>query len=209
MLGMIKKDLFMIKNNSKTLIVSLIIYVLYTIMFEMDMSFLLPFMTLMISLSTFTYDDYNNWHLFATSLPQGRTNVIKSKYITTIALIVITTIISILVSFIIGNYRGNLNIEEMLSSIMGELLAIIFIMSVLFPVLFKFGAEKGRIATMILGIGIMGLVILVTKVANINIPQNFIAFIDSYFLIIFATVSTILISVSYIFSKKIYLKREF
>ena len=96
MLGMIKKDLFMIKNNSKTLIVSLIIYVLYTIMFEMDMSFLLPFMTLMISLSTFTYDDYNNWHLFATSLPQGRTNVIKSKYITTIALIVITTIISIL-----------------------------------------------------------------------------------------------------------------
>jgi len=209
MLGIIKKDLFMIKNNSKAIIASLIIYILYTTMFEMDMSFLLPFMTLMIALSTFTYDDFNNWHLFATSLPEGRKNIIKSKYITTITLICITTIISLAVNMIVAKYKGIFNIEEILSSIMGELLAIIFIMSILFPVLFKYGAEKGRIAMLTLGIGIMGLVILVTKVANINIPQNFIAFIDSYFLLLFTTISIILISVSYIFSKKIYMKREF
>ena len=209
MLGIIKKDLLMIKSGLKSIIVILFIYVFYTVKFEMDMSFLLPFMTVMICLSTFTYDDFNNWHLFATSLPQGRINVIKSKYITTIALIIITTIISIVVGLIIGKYRGNLNIEEMLSSIMGELLAIIFMMSVLFPILFKYGAEKGRIAMIVLGMGMMGLVILVTNTININIPQEFISFLDSYFLIIYATIFIILISVSYIFSKKIYLKREF
>ena len=75
MLGMIKKDLFMIKNSLKSIIFALIIFVFYTIMFDMDMYFLLPFMTLMISITTFSYDDFNNWHSFASTLPQGKINV--------------------------------------------------------------------------------------------------------------------------------------
>lgn len=209
MLGMIKKDLFMIKNSLKSIIFALIIFVFYTIMFDMDMYFLLPFMTLMISITTFSYDDFNNWHSFASTLPQGKVNVVKSKYITTISLIVITTIISVAFNYIMGGIKGTLNMEESLSSIMGELLAIIFMMSVLFPVLFKYGSEKGRIAMFTLGFGIVGLFVLLKKIVKIEIPTTLISFLDSHFLIVFIIAIIVLIGISYVVSKKIYSKREF
>ena len=209
MTGMIKKDLFMIKNNYKSILIALAIYVFYSIMFDMDMSFFLPFMGLMICISTINYDDYNNWHAYATTLPQGKVNVVKSKYITTIGITIILTIVSILLSFVIGSVRGTLKIDDSLSPIMGELLAIIFMMSVLFPILFKFGVEKGRIAMITIGFGMFGLIILLTKVIKIEIPENLMTLIESYLPIIFIVASVIMIVISYLIAKKIYLKREF
>lgn len=209
MIGMMKKDLFMIKNNYKSILIALAIYVFYSIQFDMDMSFFLPFMGLMICISTFSYDDYNNWHIYATSLPQGKINIIKSKYITTICITILLTILSILLSFIIGSVRGTLNIDESLSNIMGELFAIIFMMSLLFPILFKYGSEKGRIAMMTIGFGMFGLIILLSKVVKVEISKNLINFLDSYFVIIFIIGLGIMIAISYYISKKVYLKREF
>jgi len=209
MIGIIKKDIFMIKNNLKLIVIALMLFVFYTIIFDADMSFFLPFMTLMISLSTFSLDDFNNWHSFASTLPNGKINNVKSKYITSISLIMIAIIISIIFNYIIGSIKGTINIDESLSSIMGELFAIIFMMSVLFPVLFKYGAEKGRIAMATLGITVIGGVVLLTKFIQIDIPNDLIAFLNSYFLIIFVIASFIMISSSYAISKKIYLKREF
>ena len=209
MIGMIKKDLFMIKNNYKSLVIAMAIFIFYSIMFEMDMSFFLPFMGLMVCISTLNYDEYNNWYAYATTLPQGKINVVNSKYLTTIGVTSILTIVSILFSFIIGNVRGTFNIDESLSTIMGELLAIIFMMSILFPILFKYGSEKGRMAMIMIGMIIFGIVFLVKDVFHIEISSDIIIFLDKYFLIIFIVVSIILISVSYYISKKIYLHREF
>ena len=176
MLGMIKKDIFMIRNNLKTLIFAIFIYLFYTMMFDMDMSIILPFMIVIICISTFSYDDYNNWHSFAAALPKGKTNIVKSKYITTISLTIIATIISIICTFIISNFKTTINFSDAISSISGCLFAIF---------------------------------ILLKKVINISIPDNIIMFFDSYGLIIFLLLSIIFISVSYLISKKIYLKKEF
>lgn len=209
MIGMIKKDLYMIKNNYKSILIALAIYIFYSIEFDMDMSFFLPFMGLMICISTISYDDYNNWHTYATSLPQGKINVIKSKYITTIGITVLLTIISILLSFIIGSVKGTLNIDESLATIMGELFAIIFMLSLIFPILFKYGSEKGRIAMIIIGLGMFGLIILISKLVKVEISNDLINFLESYFIIIFIIVSIIMITISYYVSRKVYLKREF
>lgn len=209
MIGMIKKDLYMIKNNYKSILIALAIYIFYSIEFDMDMSFFLPFMGLMICISTISYDDYNNWHTYATSLPQGKINVIKSKYITTIGITLLLTIISILLSFIIGSVKGTLNIDESLATIMGELFAIIFMLSLIFPILFKYGSEKGRIAMIIIGLGMFGLIILISKLVKVEISNDLINFLESYFIIIFIIVSIIMITISYYVSRKVYLKREF
>lgn len=206
MIGMIKKDMLMVKNNAKSMLVTIMLYVFYTLMFDMDMSFLLPFMALMISISTFQYDDYNGWHAFVSTLPFGRVNVVKSKYVTTLVLIIITTIIGILFHFLISN---QVIIGEYFSELAGEIVAMIFMMSVLFPILFKYGAEKGRLAMMVIGISIVGIVLLVTKFIQIDIPISFIKFFNSYYAVIFIVISIIMITLSYYISKKIYLNREF
>ena len=209
MLGMIKKDIFMITNNLKSLLLAMMIYFFYTMMFDMDMSFILPFMIMMLCISTFSYDDYNNWHSFASALPKGKINIVKSKYITTISLTIIATIISIICTFIISNLKTTINFSDAISSISGYLFAIFILVSILFPFLFKYGAEKGRIVMFILGMGIFAVFILLKKVLNISIPANIITFFDSYGLIIFLALSIVFISISYLISKKIYLKKEF
>ena len=193
----------------KSIIFALVIYVFYSVMFDMDMAFLLPFMALMISISTFNYDDFNHWHSFAASLPHGKVNVVRSKYITTIGILIISTFVSMIISYIICNVNGGVRTDESFSTIMGELLAIIFMTSLLFPILFKYGSEKGRIVIMIFGLIIFGFVLLFTKVIHIEISRSFIHFIDSYLIIIFIVISLLMIIVSYLVSKRIYLKKEF
>lgn len=209
MIGLIKKDLLMIKNNYKNIIIVLAIYIFYSFQFEMNMYFLLPLMGLMICISTINYDDFNNWHTYAVSLPQGKSGVIKSKYITTISVILLLSIFSLLIDIIIGNFKGDLLIEESFGVCTGALFAMIFLMSILFPILFKYGAEKGRIAMISIGLGIFGLVMLVSKVIQLEIPKNLIIIFDLYSPIIIIVSSILMIAVSYIVSKKIYLKKEF
>lgn len=209
MFGMIKKDMFMIKNNLKSIMATLIIFIFYTIMFDMNITFFLPFMTLMICISTFSYDDFNNWHSYASILPSGKVNVVKSKYITTIIFIIVMVFISLLLSICISSFRGSINLDEFLSTVIGELFAIVFIMSILFPVLFKYGAEKGRIVMLMVGISIMGIILFITNSIKISVSNSLIVFLDLYFPIIFFIVAILLISISYFISKRIYLKKEF
>lgn len=207
MIGMIKKDLLMLKNNMKSTLIAIAIYIFYSIMFEIDMSFFLPFLGLMLCMSTISYDEFNNWHAYVSTLPQGKINVIKSKYIITIGITTILTIVGVIISTIMGNMTNNY--EEYISIIMGELLAIIFVISVLYPILFKYGAEKGRLAMIVVGLTLFGIFTLLTKVIKIKIPKEVITLLDSYLPIISIIVAIILISCSYLISKKIYLKKEF
>ena len=105
--------------------------------------------------------------------------------------------------------KGDLLIEESFGVCIGALFAMIFMMSILFPILFKYGAEKGRIAMISIGLGIFGLVMLVSKVIQLEIPKNLIIIFDLYSPIIIIVSSILMIAVSYIVSKKIYLKKEF
>ena len=68
MLGLIKKDLFMMKSNIKTLLIILVVYGVMAYQEQMDLSFILPFMSVMIMISTFSYDAYNNWDAYVLSL---------------------------------------------------------------------------------------------------------------------------------------------
>ena len=81
MLGFIKKDLLMIKSNIKILAILLLIYIVMAFQGQLYLSFLLPFMGVMIMVSTFSYDTFNKWDAYAVTLPNGRKNSVRGKYI--------------------------------------------------------------------------------------------------------------------------------
>lgn len=209
MLGLIKKDILIIKNNSKFLILSLIIYVMFAIANEVDISFIMPFMIAMFFISTFSYDEYNNWHAYAITLPNGRNNVVKSKYIATILLITVATLVSIILSIVMSSIRNTLDIEEILSSCMGSTIAIIFIISLIYPLLFKFGSEKGRIALFIVSFVLVGIVSLSSKITTFSISKNLMIFVENNLPLIFIISIVLMLSISYIISVKIYSKKEY
>ena len=209
MLGFIKKDLLMIKSNIKILAILLLIYVVMAFQGQMDLSFLLPFMSVMIMMSTFSYDSYNKWDAYAISLPDGRKSSVKAKYLATIILIIVTTIIIMALSFMISYVKTNaIDFENITETIFGSLFATILLQSFIYPAMYKFGPEKTRIAfmTIIFGVAIIGG--FITQYIDFSSIINILNFIEAYWVIVFLIAMILMLYISYKISERIYFKKE-
>ncbi len=209
MLGFIKKDLLMIKSNIKIFAVLLLIYVAMAFQGQMDLSFLLPFMSVMIMMSTFSYDAFNKWDAYAVTMPNGRKNSVRAKYLATIILISITTIIITVLSLIISYTKNNtIDFENIIGTIFGSLFATILLQSLIYPAMYKFGPEKARIGlmTIIFSIAVIGGFLI--NYIDLSSIIKMLDFIGEYLIIIFSMVMIIMLYISYKISQKIYLKKE-
>lgn len=208
MMGFIKKDLLLIKNNLKSILITIIIYFLFIMSNEGDASFILPFMMMIIIISTFNYDDFNKWNSYAITLPNGRKNLVKGKYLITILLILGTTLLGYILSFIIFKFQGKKDLIFSSDTYLSYLLAIFFMISILYPILFKYGAEKGRITMFIFSFIVFTVVGVISKL-NFNVSNNFLLFLNNYGLYLFGGIVILMIIISYFISKKIIIKKEF
>ena len=209
MLGFIKKDLFMIKNNVKSLFIAIVIYLLFIFSNEMDGSFILPFMVFMLFISTFSYDDYNKWNAFAITLPKGRDSIVKGKYLTVTFLTLIATLLGNFCSIIVLSLKNALDLEQILFST-GSYLTIIFIIaSIICPFLFKYGSEKGRIVLFIMIFSIFSIISILKQRMDIMISNRLLLFLQQYGLFFLLFLSVLMLIISYFISKRIYLKKEF
>ena len=207
MLGLIKKDFLMIKGNLKLIIVMLCVFFIMALQGDFDISFIPPFIIVMLFMSTFSYDEYNKWDAYAVTLPNGRKNVVKSKYIASLILFLISIVITILLNSLIGIINNNLEFTNFISVLVGSAFAIVLIQAIMYPLIFKYGIEKGRIWLFVLTFAITGIVGLFWKV--IEIPTGIITFFNNYWFIIIPIILIILLIISYKISERIYLKKEF
>ncbi len=211
MLGLIKKDFLLLKANIKTMIIILIVYFIMILQGLFDATFIVPLIGIMLFISTFSYDEFNNWNSYAITLPNGRKNVVKAKYIASIILTAILAILALLLSVIVSYTKTNgINLDEIISSLMGTVLSSTIIISLLYPIIFKFGSTKGRIVLFILIFGIVTIVEVMASFIDMTFAISIINKLDncsSY--IVVPIISVILLSVSYFISYKVYQNKEF
>ncbi len=210
MLGLIKKDFLLIKANSKQMLIIFAIYLILIFQGTMDVTFVVPLIGIMLFISTFSYDDFNNWNPYAVTLPDGRKNVVKAKYIASIILTIILTVVAL--AFVVGVAyikSNSINIEEILSSLMGTMLSSVIIISLLYPMVFKFGATNGRIILFAVVFGIAGIGALISNFVDMTNIINMINKLDNCSLIAIPIISIILLCISYLISNKIYQNKEF
>ena len=203
MIGFIKKDIALIKNNFKLLGVLIVIYAAMGFLGEMDISFIFTFMSVAIMISTFSYDATNRWDEYSISLPDGKRNSVKSKYIVTIVMILITTLITIIISCITSYTNTKvIDFKQITISTLSIIFSTSLVLSFMYPVIYKFGVEKARI----------GIFITVFVVAIIcSLISNFIdlSFIENYIVIMLIISSIIMVFISYKISEKIFRNKEF
>lgn len=105
----------------------------------------LTFMITMFSFSSFSYDEYDNGMEFLMALPRGRQDYVKAKYVFSILLIFGGWLLGSLIRF--GLFVFRFSMEEYLEILPEEpvylMICLIFI-SCAFPILIRYGAEKGR-----------------------------------------------------------------
>lgn len=210
MLGLIKKDLLLIKANLKSMLIIFIIYFLFAFQGTFEVRFVVPLMGIMLFISTFSYDDYNHWNSYAITLPNGRKNVVRAKYIASLFLIIFLGIISLLLSTCIFYLKSkSLNFEEINSSLIETLFASIIIISLFYPFLFKFGSTNGRILLFIFVFIIAAIGSTISNFLDFSSIIYKMNVLDQYFPFIFFLISIILLGTSYLISIKIFKNKEF
>lgn len=210
MLGLIKKDLLMIKSNIKILIILIFVYSVMAFQGEMDLSFIIPFMSVMIMISTFSYDSYNKWDAYAVTLPEGRKNVVKAKYIATAILIIISTVLMTIISISIAYARTNdIELEKNLSLMLGSLFATVLVQAFMYPTIYKFGVEKARIGIFIAVFGITMIGTMLVRGVDFSFLAKPLSFINEHWLMIIPITIILMWYLSLKLSEKIYKKKEF
>ena len=84
------------------------------------------------------------------------------------------------IAFIIGTIQNNLDISKINELLFGCLFAVILLQSVMYPLIFKFGVENGRIG---LFVGVFGGGLLLGWfINNVSLPlsSGFIMFLNHY-----------------------------
>ena len=208
MLGFIKKDLAMIKSNFKLLGVIIIIFTVLGLLEEMDISFILPFICVMIMISTFSYDNYNKWDAYSVTIPNGRKLSVASKYITTIILTLVVSIITIILSLIISYVNNNtINYEQILTSMFGTIFGTLLVLTIMYPIIYKYGVEKARIGILIFTFGFVILVSLIAQFINLSSIAKNLAFLENYLILILIVIGILMVYISFKISERIFKKR--
>lgn len=210
MLGFIKKDLLVMKNNLKYFLLMILVFAFFSR--ESNIIYFIPiFISIMIFITTFSYDDYNKWNTYAITLPLSREKIVLAKYLTSLLLMVGTVLITFLLSFVIGTVNHSFDFDEVFPMLFGGLFALVLLQSFMYPLIYQFGTEKGRIGLFVGVFAVSGLVGYLVNHVKIDTTTftGFIQFFNQYGILLLSIVMVILFVGSYFVSKRIYLKKEF
>lgn len=208
MIGLIKKDLLFARQNTKAYITIFLVFIIMSLDGSFSASYFLPFLAIMFFVSTFSYDDFNNWNPYAISFPCGRKNIVKAKYFSGLIFLFISIVISVLIT-ILTSLFADVDFKLTISYLIGCVVGTVFVISVMFPLIFKYGAEKGRIYLFVSAFLVMGIITAISKIINVSRMDSLEGIFENFWFIIIPILIVGALIISYNISKKIFLKKEF
>lgn len=147
MTGLILKDLMTIQRQIKTQAFVLIFFLFISIFMQQA----LMLFTIIIFIATFqaitalTYDEQSSWDKYANTLPISKGDIVLSKYILSILLLIFGLILALPIVFIIHRFTNNWASTEFFLTFNLIVTLAFCILALLLPIYIKFGSIKGRI----------------------------------------------------------------
>lgn len=163
MKGLLIKD-FKLMKGQKNFFFLVVLVSIGMPAFSGDATFMLgflPFVLSMFTLSTISYDEFDNGNAFLFTLPVSRTGYAVEKYILALLLGGGAWAFATLLAVAFAVIKGTANISEILMVAVLILPVLIVIQALMIPFQLKFGSEKGRLAL----IGAFGLLAVIGVVA--------------------------------------------
>ena len=161
MIALLKKDGFVMDKQMRVLVILALIFNLIpkTNGFGSTYAMLIA---LMLPISTVSYDERCKWDRYAAMMPWTPQQIVGSKYILTYGAMVVGGMLTALGTYAQGLYGAGADWAETRLLLAAYLVIIAVITAVVYPLLYRFGSEKGRlvmvavfIAIFILGGGLM------------------------------------------------------
>lgn len=205
MTGLILKDLLNLKRQLKIYIIFIIFY---CAVFSSSNNFgmlsgMIIMFSVMVPVTAMAYDEKDKWDTYALTTPVSRKELVLSKYVVGLIFLFSAFIITLLLSLLFD--RSMLS-ENILTSLV-VLSAGMTLISVLFPIFFKYGVEKGRILMMLILFAPTAALIFASKLGFTLPDIEELEFIS--FLYCLPVISSAVLAVSILISISIYRRKEF
>ena len=199
MIGLLWKDIYYVKYTWKILLFSCIFSILLLLTKEQTV-----FVTMMIfalsfrfSFAPFTYDNYSKWSEYQYSLPVSKKTVVCSRYLFG-ALVFFVCLLLHIINMTLTSQKVEDEYYVLLST--GVIFFIPIAQAVLFPFLYYFGVEKGKLYAIPVFI-----MIAVIIVSSSSLLSTIISYVNS---IILTIVSIVFMIVCYFYSLSLSIRIE-
>lgn len=150
MKGLLIKDYKLILQQKRLFVIFVGIWIMLLLTNEADnfsfaVSYLM-FVLAMFTVSTISYDQYDNGMAFLMTLPTSRVLYVREKYFLAVMNTVVSAFFSVLVTFILGEIRSiQCNSGELVSVTIVLTIIVLVMLAFMLPFSILFGSEKGRI----------------------------------------------------------------
>ena len=144
MKGLLLKDTYMTFRLCRMFLLMDALFLGVWIFGQGDMFFLAYpcLLSAMVPMTLISYDERDKWDVYAGTLPYSRAQIVSSKYLIGLCLSAMILVIAAVGQII----RRNLGSSEDFMTMLPFLLAgCLLAPAILYPFVFRFGAEKGRI----------------------------------------------------------------
>ena len=163
MSALMLKDIYVLLRQLKLFV---IVMVIFALAFQENAVSFIIFYAAMLTVSSMAYDEQSKWPQLAMMLPYSIRDIVLSKYLLGWLMIGGMTLLSMLQIFI--------DIEYVWVSLVVACVAMSF-MSVILPLVFWLGTEKGRIlmiAMMAAVFGVVSAIGYISIVYGLNLPTD-------------------------------------
>lgn len=213
MLGIIKKDLYLLKNLNSSFFLFIGVFVLipvFTGNFTM-VTVMLPFIVSTLTINLLAYDRQCDWDQYAAALPVSRRQTVLAQYIVSFSLVALGSVFGLILALIASKFVENApGYPELFGSAAAGLVCVLIYLSVIIPLTYKFGVEKSRIFIMMIVMLPMLLMFAFMNSATLEKIESMTNSVSpaAFIAVIIIAVAAIC-AASYFISASIYEKKEF
>lgn len=217
MKGLLIKDFKLMLMQKSFFIIIIVVACLISISSQ-DPTFMIGFITLILSLftvSTISYDEFDNGYPFLLTLPFSRKTYVLEKYVYGLILGTGAWIVSVIICGLMLIVQGKPVTSDMLIGAFVILPMFLVIESLMIPVHLRFGGEKGRYALIACAgvLVVIGFVVMkIVEIFHIDVLPLILA-IDALgpvmFMVILLMIGFLIMLVSLKVSLSIMNKKEF
>ncbi|MGC2873615.1 ABC-2 transporter permease [Ihubacter sp. rT4E-8] len=151
MKGLLTKDFYVLLRETKVFLLIVIVFAIARNGFTQGIAIMYASM---LPITALSYDEQSKWDYLAEMMPYRRSDLVLSKYVTGYFAILVIGVIQT-VSALVYNMTGmdsTSSLQEQLVLVLLYACCALLLMAVNLPILFKLGAEKGRMVYLIITI---------------------------------------------------------
>ena len=209
MKALLLKDLISLKTYGRSVIIIVAAFTVASF-FSGDSDFIASYMSLLlavIAVTSISYDEQAKWNLYALSMPISRKQLVLGKYILAFILTCLGACISLFLA-LIPVWRGyERDILQLLLTIFTSASFALLMLSLLLPLVYKYGVEKSRVLLFIIVL-IPSILVVLWVQTGIFMPEQVTEQVFIQLFKMLPVVALLLYAVSYFVSAAIFSKKD-